>query len=65
MCKVSHDRPIWVLTLDIFATLEKAFYLLSYAHRLAQVFIEAPSPILACAFCHNMQVLDFLDVDAM
>ena len=54
-----------MLTLEMFATPENAFCLLSYVAGFAQVFAIAPSPILARTFCYNRRVLDFVDVEAM
>ena len=42
----------------------KSFYLPLYAGGLAQVFVEAPSPLLLCNRPCNSGVLAFLGVEA-
>ena len=48
----------------MFSTPLKRFYLPSYAGGLAQVFVEAPSPVPVCTQRYNSRILDFVNVEA-
>ena len=63
MYKVSSDKSVGIVTLNMFATLPEAFCLPLYIGQLAQVFIVVPSLVLAHNRHYNRQVLDFLDVE--
>ena len=54
-----------MLTPAMFATLEKAYCLPSYAGGLTQVFATTPFSVHARTFRFNTRVLDFFDVEAL
>ena len=64
MYRVSPQRPTHIFNAEMFSSPPKPFYLPSYAGGLAEVFAEAPSPILVHTRCYNSRVLDFVNVEA-
>jgi hypothetical protein len=65
MCRVQNDSPIRVLNADMFSTPSTTFELPPYAAQFANVLAEAPSPPPVRTRPFNIQVLDFMDIEAV
>ena len=64
MFRVQNESPISVLTANMFVTPSTTFELPSYATKLANLLVEAPSPPPSRTCSFNKLVLDFLDIEA-